>query len=73
MPALIESIKGLGLVLIADTSEEPLGDSLSSTGFSATAHFGSHAADWASYRMPTGVNGLMRNTGVLRFNDTIDM
>lgn len=29
-------------------------------------------AEWA-YRMPDGVNGVMRANGILRFNDMIDM
>lgn len=29
-------------------------------------------AEWA-YRMPDGVNGVMKANGILRFNDTIDM
>ncbi|WEW55574.1 phosphate system positive regulatory protein pho81 [Emydomyces testavorans] len=63
MPALVESIKEQGLVLVADKSDE--------TGERnrSAAPVGS---DWA-YRMPTGVNGVMRGNGVLRFNDTIDM
>ncbi|PGH07951.1 hypothetical protein AJ80_07932 [Polytolypa hystricis UAMH7299] len=68
MPALVESIKERGLVLVADTSDE--------VSEKASHHpgglMGGVAADWA-YRMPEGVNGVMRGTGVLRFNDTIDM
>ena len=29
-------------------------------------------ADWA-YRMPDGVNGIMKANGILRFNDMIDI
>ncbi|EAW10066.1 putative cyclin dependent kinase inhibitor Pho81 [Aspergillus clavatus NRRL 1] len=69
VPALVETIKGLGLVLVADTSDEaeeaegsnPL-SSANSTG----------VAEWA-YRMPDGVNGVMKANGILRFNDMIDM
>jgi CDK inhibitor PHO81 len=57
VPALIESVKVAGLVLVSDTSAE-------STG-------GSGVAD--SYAMPDGIDGLLRGNGVLRFNETIDM
>jgi CDK inhibitor PHO81 len=70
MPALIESIKELGLVLVADTSDE-VGDRARPAAL-ATADSMGMATEWA-YRMPEGVNGVMRGTGVLRFNDTIDM
>ena len=71
MPALIESIKERGLVLIADTSDETSDHTQESTAFAAMGRAGG-AAHW-TYRMPMGVNGVMRGTGVLRFNDTIDM
>lgn len=60
VPALVESIKELGLVLVADTSDEK-GDRLRPE----------RTQD--AYRMPEGVNGIMRGNGVLRFNETIDM
>ncbi|EER26041.1 ankyrin repeat protein nuc-2, putative [Coccidioides posadasii C735 delta SOWgp] len=63
MPALVESIKEQGLVLVADTSDEA--GERSRPGAPVRT-------EWA-YRMPTGVNGVMRGTGVLRFNDSIDM
>ncbi|EEP80809.1 conserved hypothetical protein [Uncinocarpus reesii 1704] len=63
MPALVESIKEQGLVLVADTSDEAGERTRSGTPINT---------EWA-YRMPTGVNGVMRGTGVLRFNDTVDM
>ncbi|EED23650.1 cyclin dependent kinase inhibitor Pho81, putative [Talaromyces stipitatus ATCC 10500] len=65
MPALIETIKEQGLVLIADTSDE------TSTPPSKTTSLKS-ATEWA-YRTPEGVNGVMKATGVLRFNESIDM
>jgi len=61
VPALIESIKELSLVLVADTSDE--GDSLAVPGLGAQG----------MYRMPDGVNGVLRGNGVLRFNESIDM
>ncbi|KAE8556355.1 hypothetical protein EYB25_001056 [Talaromyces marneffei] len=65
MPALIETIKEQGLVLIADTSDESGNPPLKiNTARTAT--------EWA-YRTPEGVNGVMKATGVLRFNESIDM
>ena len=59
VPALIESIKVAGLVLVTNTS----GDStLSEQDFAAR-----------SFRMPEGIDGVLRGNGVLRFNETIDM
>jgi CDK inhibitor PHO81 len=65
MPALIETITEQGLVLIADTSDE------TATSPLKTSTVGT-ATEWA-YRTPEGVNGVMKATGVLRFNETIDM
>ena len=69
VPALIETIKELGLVLVADTSDDA-GEPPSKEELMATNPMG--VADWA-YRMPEGVNGVMKANGILRFNDTIDM
>jgi CDK inhibitor PHO81 len=69
VPALVETIKELGLVLVADTSDEPSQQADYSNVLS-TSTMG--VADWA-YRMPDGVNGVMKANGVLRFNDMIDM
>lgn len=64
----METIKGLGLVLVADTSDET-----SEPGpDDAAANTMGVAAEWA-YRMPDGVNGAMKANGILRFNDMIDM
>lgn len=57
VPSLIESIKVAGLVLVTDTSEEN-----PPNGFEAR-----------SYRMPEGVNGMLKGNGILRFNEMIDM
>lgn len=65
MPALIETIKEQGLVLIADTSDESATSPLKTTAART-------ATEWA-YRTPEGVNGVMKATGVLRFNESIDM
>lgn len=69
MPALVETIKELGLVLVADTSDES-GQQADHGNALSAATMG--VADWA-YRMPDGVNGVMKANGVLRFNDMIDM
>ena len=59
VPSLIESIKVAGLVLVTDTSKESL-----ASGPSAAAR---------SYRMPEGVDGILKGNGILRFNEMIDM
>ena len=58
VPSLINAIKTAGLVLVTDTSEEPA----TTTGAAARA-----------FRMPEGVDGVLRGNGVLRFNEMIDM
>lgn len=57
VPSLIESVKVAGLVLVTDTSEE-------------NRPSGSAAR---SYRMPEGVDGMLKGNGILRFNEMIDM
>ena len=57
VPSLIESVKVAGLVLVTDTSEENLPSG--SAG--------------RSYRMPEGVDGMLKGNGILRFNEMIDM
>ena len=59
VPALVDTIKELGLVLVADTSNEKAEPANSSTGGLSP--------------MPEGVNGVLGNNGILRFHDTIDM
>lgn len=54
---MIESVKVAGLVLVTDTSEE-------------TSPNGSAVR---SYRMPEGVDGMLKGNGILRFNEMIDM
>lgn len=70
MPALIKTIKELGLVLVADTSDETNGPSHAPVSNSSLSL--GVSTEWA-YRMPESVNGVMKANGVLRFNDTIDM
>lgn len=69
MPALVDTIKELGLVLVADTSDDANQPDRMDV-LQTTDPVG--VADWA-YRMPDGVNGVMKANGILRFNDTIDM
>ena len=59
VPSLIDSIKAAGLVLVSDTSEE-----LSPGAISSSAR---------SYQMPEGVDGMLKGSGVLRFNEMVDM
>ncbi|CDM28056.1 Ankyrin repeat protein nuc-2 [Penicillium roqueforti FM164] len=68
VPALVETIKELGLVLVADTSDEVTSNRFEELPAPDTMG----VAEWA-YRMPDGVNGVMRGNGILRFNDMIDM
>ena len=60
VPALIESIKVAGLVLVTNTSDDI---TVSQQGSSASQ----------SYMMPEGVDGVLKGNGILRFNETIDM
>jgi CDK inhibitor PHO81 len=59
VPALAETITELGLVLVADTSNET-GDPNDGT-----------AGGWSA--IPDGINGILKDNGILRFHDTIDM
>ena len=61
VPALIETIKQAGLVVVSDATDEEEPKAVASR----------HQDSWAM--MPEGVNGLMKRTGVLRFNESIDM
>ena len=62
IPSLIETIKELGLVLVADTSDKPATTNVSASGI-----------DMGWSKIQDGINGVMKGNGVLRFNDTIDM
>ncbi len=57
VPSLIESVKVAGLVLVTDTSEN---DPPSDPAV-------------RSYRMPEGVDGMLKGNGILKFNEMIDM
>ncbi|TDZ23128.1 Ankyrin repeat protein nuc-2 [Colletotrichum orbiculare MAFF 240422] len=58
VPALVDAIKSHGLALVTDKSLEP------STTNSLTDPFP---------RLPKGVDGVLKNHGVLRFNESIDV
>ncbi|KAF3492016.1 ankyrin repeat protein nuc-2 [Arthroderma uncinatum] len=75
MPSLAESIKELGLVLVADTSDDSAErrQQQQNAGSNSTSRTGFAGANDTLFRMPGNVNGVMRETGVLRFNDSIDM
>ncbi len=59
-PALIESIKVAGLVLVSDASDDAEGDP-SDTAFPP------------SHGVPDGIDGVLKHDGLLRFNETIDL
>lgn len=56
-------------MLVADTSDEVEPPVPKETSAAANTM---GVADWA-YRMPDGVNGVMKANGILRFNDMIDI
>lgn len=66
-PALIESIKVAGLVLVMNTSEED------ASSMSGAAVVSAAASRLLLCRMPDGVDGILQRNGILRFNETIDM
>lgn len=59
IPALIESIKAQGLVLVTDKSSEP------------EVERNIYADPFP--RLPEGIDGVLKGNGVLRFNESIDM
>jgi CDK inhibitor PHO81 len=64
-PALIESIKTAGLVLVSDIT-----DSVADNGTGAA---GLQVAQPRRQTTPDGVDGFLRGNGVLCFNETVDM
>lgn len=59
IPALIDSIKAQGLVLVTDKAGESVaGRTLHEDPFP---------------RLPEGIDGVLKRNGVLRFNESIDM
>lgn len=63
-PALIESIKTAGLVLVSDITDSAVDD-----GSSANLQ----VAQPRRHTTPDGVDGFLRGNGVLCFNETVDM
>lgn len=61
-PALIESIKTAGLVLVSDITDSGLENGTDL-----------QVAQPRRYRTPDGVDGYLRGNGVLCFNETVDM
>lgn len=62
VPALVDAIKAQGLALVVDKSSEVGGGGR-----------GGGDASCLVEKFPGGVDGVFRYTGVLRFNDSIDM
>ena len=62
VPALIETVKQSGLVLVSDT-----------TGEAPSAEPSDPTRQQSYAMMPEGVNGVMKSNGILRFNESIDM
>jgi CDK inhibitor PHO81 len=63
-PALIESIKTAGLVLVTDVSDS-MDDGQAQTNL--------HVAQPRRQATPDGVDGYLKGNGVLCFNETVDM
>jgi CDK inhibitor PHO81 len=59
VPALIEAIKAQGLVLVTDKSAEVGTDRMPVVD--------------PFHRLPDGIDGVLKASGVLRFNESIDM
>ena len=66
-PALIESIKTAGLVLVSDITDS------GADGGVGLGNGGLQVAQPRRYRTPDGVDGFLRGNGVLCFNETVDM
>ncbi|EMD97697.1 hypothetical protein COCC4DRAFT_174157 [Bipolaris maydis ATCC 48331] len=64
-PALIESIKTAGLVLVTDITDSPA-ENVGQPG-------NLHVANPRRQTTPEGVDGYLKGNGVLCFNETIDM
>jgi CDK inhibitor PHO81 len=62
IPALVDAIKSQGLALVVDKSAAP-----------PAAATGSHLLADPFPRIPKGVDGMLKNNGVLRFNESIDV
>jgi CDK inhibitor PHO81 len=64
-PALIESIKTAGLVLVTDITDSPAEGASQQTNL--------HVANPRRQTTPDGVDGYLKGNGVLCFNETVDM
>ncbi|KAI4665675.1 uncharacterized protein J4E92_001907 [Alternaria infectoria] len=64
-PALIESIKTAGLVLVTDITDSPAEDAAQPASL--------HVANPRRQNTPDGVDGYLKGNGVLCFNETVDM
>ncbi|KAJ9657556.1 phosphate system positive regulatory protein pho81 [Neophaeococcomyces mojaviensis] len=63
VPALVDTIKQAGLVVVSDISDPDVAGDAMVTGAGRSG--------WSA--MPDGVNGIMKLNGILRFNESIDM
>ena len=63
VPELVDAIKSQGLALVVDRSAEA-GAGAGTEADAARNHLPS---------VPKGVDGLLKNNGVLRFNESIDV
>jgi CDK inhibitor PHO81 len=64
-PALIESIKTAGLVLVTDITDSPVEEASQPSNL--------QVANPRRQATPDGVDGYLRGNGVLCFNETVDM
>ena len=75
VPALVDAIKSQGLALVVDKSGEPEAadskDGDKPLGISGA--LGGLAGADPFPKLPKGVDGLLKNNGVLRFNEYIDV
>jgi CDK inhibitor PHO81 len=70
VPALVETVKQAGLVLVSDASES---DADEADGGGDHTHNPSTSTTNPYAVVPEGINGIMKSTGILRFNETVDM
>lgn len=65
VPALVETIKQAGLVVVSDISDQDGSEERQANNVSAKSE------GWTA--MPEGINGIMKMNGILRFNESVDM
>jgi CDK inhibitor PHO81 len=73
VPALTETIKQAGLVLVSDASAEKSPETQQQQGQMQTQERELGPADVGFAMKPDGVSGVMKANGILRFNETVDM